>query len=207
MMDQRSRRQHWEDAYRGRDASELSWFEPVPKRALALIQRMGLSPDDAIIDIGGGLSSLSDALAAEGHTDVTVLDISAEAIQRGAERRGSPSGVKTIVADITTWRPERRYRVWHDRAVLHFLVDPADRDAYRRALLTALSRGGDVAIATFAPSGPDRCSGLPVQRYGRDTLHAFLGEVFELRDSAEFDHVTPAGRVQRFHMGWFRRRR
>jgi trans-aconitate methyltransferase len=131
-----------------------------------------------------------------------VLDISEAAIRRQVERGGR---ARVIVADITRWTPRRRYQVWHDRAVLHFLTEDADWAGYRRALLAGLEPGGQVIIATFAPSGPDRCSGLPVRRYGREELESFLGDESEVVESFEFDHVTPAERVQRFHVGRLKR--
>lgn len=197
------RQGHWEGIYGTKAETDVSWFEAEPELSLDLVRRTGASPKDAIIDIGGGLSRLADALVAAGHEDVTVLDISEAAIRKRAERGGP---VKGIVADITAWTPERRYRVWHDRAVLHFLTDEGDRDAYRRALLAGLEPGGEAIIATFATTGPDRCSGLPVRRYGPGDLDAFLGDAFDIVESFEFDHSTPSGGVQRFHVGRLRLR-
>lgn len=194
---------HWDGVYDAKDEAEVSWFEPAPRLSLDLIGRTNAPLDTAIIDIGGGLSRLADALVETGHSDVTVLDISEQAVRKRGERGGT---VRGIVADITTWRPERRYRVWHDRAVLHFLIDESDRDAYRHALLAALESDGQAIIATFAPTGPERCSGLPVRRYGREDLAAFLGEAFEVVESFEFDHVTPQQNIQRFHVGRLQRR-
>lgn len=189
---------HWNSVYGTKAETDVSWFEAEPELSLDLIRRADVSSDDAIIDIGSGLSQMADALCEVGHTDVTVLDISEEAIRKRAERGGA---VKGIVADITAWTPQRRYRVWHDRAVLHFLTGDDDRAGYKRALLAGLEPGGQAIIATFAPSGPERCSGLPVRRYGREDLEAFLGDAFDILESFEFDHVTPAGSVQRFHVG------
>ena len=194
---------HWDGVYDAKDEAEVSWFEPAPRLSLDLIGRTNAPLDTAIIDIGGGLSRLADALVETGHSDVTVLDISEQAVRKRGERGGT---VRGIVADITTWRPERRYRVWHDRAVLHFLIDESDRDAYRHALLAALESDGQAIIATFAPTGPERCSGLPVRRYGREDLAAFLGEAYEVVVSFEFDHVTPQQNIQRFHVGRLQRR-
>lgn len=193
---------HWDGVYGSKDEAEVSWFEPAPQLSLDLIGRTSAPLDAAIIDIGGGLSHLADALAEAGNSDVTVLDISEQAIRKRGERRGP---VRGIVADITAWRPERRYRVWHDRAVLHFLIEEAHRAAYRQALLAALEPGGQAIIATFAPSGPERCSGLLVRRYGRDDLTAFLGDDFEVVESFEFDHLTPQQKVQRFHVARLQR--
>ncbi len=198
-----SRQCHWDGVYETRPEDKVSWFETTPEISLDLIRKSNAPLNAAIIDVGGGLSHLASRLIGDGYADVTVLDISEHAIKRLAER---DNGIQGIAADITTWVPERRYHVWHDRAVLHFLTEDADRAAYRQALLAGLEPGGQAIIATFAPSGPDRCSGLPVRRYGRDELEAFLGEAFEVPESFEFDHVTPAGRLQRFHVARLCRR-
>lgn len=199
-----SRQCHWDGVYETRPEDEVSWFEATPGASLDLVRRTNVSLDAAIIDVGGGLSHLAGTLVANGYSDVTVLDISDVAIRQLAARHQT---VKGLVADITDWTPGRRYQVWHDRAVLHFLTDEADRAGYRRALLAGLEPGGQAIIATFAPTGPDRCSGLPVRRYGREDLEAFLGDTFQMVESFEFDHVTPAGRVQRFHFGRLQRQR
>ncbi len=197
------RQGHWNTVYGTKADDDVSWFEAAPALSLDLIRKTDVPADAPVVDIGGGLSHLADALVEAGHTDVTVLDISREAIRKRAERGGAVQG---IVTDITAWTPERRYRVWHDRAVLHFLTDETDRAAYRRALLAGLEPGGQVIIATFAPSGPEQCSGLPVRRYGRGDLETWLGDGFDMVESFEFDHVTPAQRVQRFHVGRLTRR-
>ncbi|WEK51782.1 MAG: class I SAM-dependent methyltransferase [Candidatus Kaistia colombiensis] len=200
-----SKSEHWDAVYGSKTETEVSWFEVVPQRSLDWIAHSGVGKADPILDVGGGISRLPDHLVAAGFADVSVIDLSAEAIQRVLARLGPSAPVHGIVGDITTWRPDRRYRLWHDRAVLHFLVDDEDRQAYRRTLLAALEPGGQAIIATFAPTGPERCSGLPVRRYGKTDLEAFLGDEFAPLESDEFDHVTPAGRVQRFHVGRFRR--
>jgi hypothetical protein len=204
---------HWDAVYRTRGEAAVSWYERQPEISLRLIERTGVPKDAPVLDVGGGLSRLPESLLAAGHRDITVLDISGEAIRRLLARQadhapgeGRVEGpVKGIVADITRWRPRRSYAIWHDRAVLHFLTGEADRIAYRDTLLAALRPQGHAIIATFAPSGPERCSGLPVRRYDAQALGLLLGEGFALRDSFEFDHHTPAGNIQRFHVGWLQR--
>jgi SAM-dependent methyltransferase len=199
-----SREQHWDTVYAGKAEDEVSWFEPSPRISIDLIGRTGAGSSAAILDVGGGVSHLPEALVQAGFTDITVLDVSAEAIDRLLAR--GLSNVKGIVADITSWRSERIYDVWHDRAVLHFLVDEGDRDAYRSALMAALKPGGQAIIATFAPTGPERCSGLPVRRYGPADLQVLLGPGFVQQESFEFDHGTPAGGIQRFQATRFLRK-
>lgn len=198
-----SRQCHWDEVYGTRAETDVSWFEATPGLSLDLVGRTKIAPDAAIIDVGGGLSNLASALVDAGHSDVTVLDISETAITR-LDRRGGR--IEGVAADITAWAPQRRYRVWHDRAVLHFLTEEEDRAAYKRALLAGLEPEGQAIIATFAPSGPERCSGLPVRRYGREDLEAWLGDAFDMLESFEFDHLTPAGAVQRFHAARLQRR-
>ncbi len=193
-----ARQFHWDQVYKTKPENEVSWFEPSPNTSLQLIKRAEFPKSAPIIDIGGGLSRLADRLSAEGYIDVTVLDISSEAISRLLARQGENAPVKGIVADITAWKPDRRYDIWHDRAVLHFLTDDTDRAAYRSVLLEALAPGGQAIIATFAKSGPEKCSGLPVRRYDANELAEFLGNGFRIVENFEMDHRTPAGGTQRF---------
>jgi SAM-dependent methyltransferase len=202
-----SRQQHWDAVYGTKAEDEVSWFEASPRISLELIRRSGVHKTSPIIDIGGGVSRLPASLMAAGYSDVTVLDVSAEAIARLTERQVPNGAVKGIVADVTTWQPDRAYWLWHDRAVLQFLTDEADRESYRETLLRALAPGGQAIIATFAPSGPERCSGLPVRRYGAAEIEAFAGSGFTMQESFEFDHTTPAGLIQRFHVARLMRRR
>lgn len=150
---------------------------------------------------------LVDQLIANGWTDLSVLDISQEALDVARQRLGSHGTmVKWIVADIATWRPLRRYDIWHDRAVFHFLTEADDRNAYRSALEAAVAPGGHAIIATFALDGPERCSGLPVVRYAPGALANELGPNFALIDSWNERHQTPLGSAQPFSWVLFERR-
>lgn len=201
-----SRQQHWQEVYSTKDEVEVSWFQDRPQTSLDLIMQTGLSPDASLIDIGGGASRLVDALLDAGWRDIAVLDIAGAALARAQARLGSRgASVDWIVADITTWQPRRRYDLWHDRAVFHFLTTAADRGAYKAALRAAVAPGGHVVIGSFAPDGPERCSGLPVQRYSPESLQAELGGDFLLQQALQEDHQTPAGRVQHFQFSRFRR--
>ncbi len=200
---------HWDDIYRDRDAAELSWFEAAPERSLDLIMRHA-RPRDAVLDVGGGASRLPDALLDAGFCDVSVLDLSAEALAVSRARLGMRArDVNWQVADVTRWRPRRRYRVWHDRAVFHFLTDPAQRAAYVLNLQEALAPHGLAIIATFALNGPEQCSGLPVLRYSPETLTDELARHapgrFDLLEHCAYAHRTPMGREQRFQYSVFRR--
>lgn len=200
------RKQHWEEVYRQKAEDAVSWFQVHPDYSLELIGSAGVKPADPIIDVGGGASRLVDHLLEAGYTDLTVLDIAETALERAGVRLGPKAlQVKWLVADVTCWRPERRYRLWHDRAVFHFLTEPADRAAYRDCLRAALLPGGHAIIASFALDGPENCSGLPVRRYSPASLATELGAGFRLVSSRDETHLTPAGKLQHFQYSVFAR--
>lgn len=191
---------HWEKIYATRAAHELSWFQPHAERSLALIRAAGVSPSARIIDVGGGVSTLVDDLLDAGYRDITVLDLSANALAVARARLGSRAeGVRWLEADVLAADlPVHRYDVWHDRAVFHFLTANTDRRAYVRQVLRAVRPGGLVIVATFALDGPSQCSGLDVMRYDAEGLHAEFGEPFILLAHTSEAHQTPAGRIQQF---------
>jgi SAM-dependent methyltransferase len=200
------RKQHWEGVYSAKAEDEVSWFQAEPAQSLQFIRQCGAGRDAAIVDIGGGESRLVDRLLDAGYSDVSVLDLSARALEETRKRLGPrAAAVQWIAADITNWTPPRRYRLWHDRAVLHFLTGAEDRRAYARALLAAVEPGGCVVISTFALDGPERCSGLPVVRYSPETLAAELGAELRLVESAREEHRTPGGAIQRFQFSRLQR--
>jgi hypothetical protein len=188
---------HWDWAYAERGAG-VSWFEAVPQVSLDLIAALEIPLDAAVLDVGGGASRLADHLLALGYGDVSVLDVSAGALTEIRKRLAPGAPVQLIEHDLRTWHPTRRFGLWHDRAVLHFLVDPGDRRRYMEVLSQALQGGGGVVVGTFAPDGPDHCSGLPVVRYSVDELEALLGPGFEIVEARRHEHRTPAGAVQPF---------
>jgi SAM-dependent methyltransferase len=206
-MAEASRKAHWETVYTTKDESEVSWFQDDPAPSLALIEQAQPAPDSAIIDVGGGTSRLVDALLSRGFRNVTVLDISAAALDLAALRLGRRAGeAQWIVADVTEWQPFRRFDIWHDRAAFHFLVDDEDRKAYIACLKQALRPGGHAIIATFAADGPEKCSGLPVNRYEPAGLAKELGEEFALVGSRRHAHATPSNSSQSFQFSIFRKR-
>ncbi|WP_020162958.1 class I SAM-dependent methyltransferase [Methyloversatilis discipulorum] len=198
---------HWEAVYAQRTPDSVSWFQPHAEHSLELIARAGLTRDAAIIDVGGGASTLADDLLTRGYHDLTVLDLSAAALAAAQVRLGDDARrVSWVEADITAVDlPRQRYDLWHDRAVFHFLTDAAQRHAYVERVLQSVKPGGHVIVATFAEDGPDRCSGLPVMRYGADTLHAEFGAPFELLEHSRETHHTPGGAVQQFVYCYCRR--
>ena len=199
---------HWDHVYATKGEAEVSWYQDSPATSLAMIRAAGADRDTAIIDIGGGASRLVDALLQDGYRDVAVLDLSANALAAAKTRIGqAASTVDWIVADATTWRPTRTYDVWHDRAAFHFLTDPRDRAAYVQRLRSAVKPGGHIIIATFAPDGPEKCSGLPVQRHDSASLATELGPEFELIETRSETHRTPWDSTQAFQFSRFRRQK
>ncbi len=200
------RQEHWQDVYAGKREDEVSWFQEAPQPSLDLIRLFSKSTADAVIDVGGGASRLVDHLVGAGYSDIALLDLSAAALEVVRKRLGpAASAVDLIVADACEWRPARRYDIWHDRAAFHFLVQPSQQTAYMDALKAALKPDGRVIIGTFAPDGPEKCSGLAVARHDAESLGALLGDSFTLLGSRRHEHVTPWASVQKFQFSTFRR--
>jgi len=191
------RKAHWEDVHRSKAPEQRSWFAPTPASSLSLIDSAGIGPSARVIDVGGGTSRLVDELCARGFERVTLLDIAATAIAEARSRLGDMP-VTFVEGDITTVQLSGPFDLWHDRAVFHFLTEPADRAAYVRTLRGALASGGRVIIATFALDGPTTCSGLPVVRYDPLSLLGELGAGFALADTRREGHLTPSGKTQQF---------
>ncbi|MEZ6232625.1 MAG: class I SAM-dependent methyltransferase [Phycisphaerales bacterium] len=197
------RQQHWQHVYETKADDQLSWFQQQPTASLALIRAIQPAPASAI-DIGGGQSALAAALLREGVAHVAVLDISVAAIDRAKARLGhSADRVRWIVADVLdTQLPSvpdvGTFDLWHDRAVFHFLTNPDDRRRYAQAAARTVRAGGHAVIATFAPTGPEKCSGLPVQRYDADALAAEFAPAFTPVRAESETHTTPWGKAQDF---------
>lgn len=191
---------HWENIYETEAPTQVSWYQEHAQLSLRFIRNTGAQKTGHIIDIGGGASTLVDDLLLAGFQRLSVLDVSGTALQLARQRLGvRAKDVQWIEADITQVDlPEQAYDVWHDRAVFHFLTRPADRRCYIDLVRSAVRTGGHVIVATFAPDGPDRCSGLDVARYSPESLHGEFGEGFEMRDSACEIHHTPFGKEQKF---------
>jgi hypothetical protein len=204
MADSDTTSAHWDAVWQRRPADEVTWHQPNPAVSLQLITRV-TDPDAAVIDIGGGASLLVDELIGLGYSDLTVLDVAAPAISSAKKRLGARAeSVDWIVDDVTRWNCEREFDLWHDRAVLHFFTEEADRDHYLERLRRGVAAGGHVVLATFGLQGPEQCSGLPVRRYGPDTMIETLGSAFEPLDFVEELHETPTGATQQFQYGLFR---
>ena len=197
---------HWNKVYSTRGERDVSWFEALPQISLRLLEAAGLSAETCVLDVGGGDSRLVDALAARGLDCLAVLDVSGAALDRARARLGAKAGVPIwIESDVTGDWAIKPMDIWHDRAVFHFLTAPEDRGLYRQHLLGTLKPGGAAIIATFAPDGPETCSGLPVERYSPERLRQELGDAFELVESLPHLHVTPFGTTQSFQYSRLRR--
>jgi len=192
--------QHWDEIFGEKAPDQVSWYRPHLDRSLRFIEESGIPKDAAIIDVGGGASTLVDDLLARGYSNLTVLDISRKAIARAKDRLGPrAASVTWIEADITVVDlPEHRYDFWHDRAVFHFLLDASARRRYVAAARHAVKPGGHIVVATFGPSGPERCSGLEVMRYRPEEIHAEFGDTFKKVGSSSEVHTTPWGDEQEF---------
>ena len=200
------RKKHWGDVYQDKSSSDLSWYQKEPKLSLELIRSTNAASNDAIIDIGAGTSVLVDYLSKEFFTNLTVLDISENAIAIAKKRLGkSAKSINWIVSDITKFDVFQKFSLWHDRALFHFLTDPSDRGIYVKALINAIRPEGHLIIATFAIGGPEKCSGLKIVQYDSEKMIAELGDNFKLVEERKEVHITPANKEQKFNFFLFRR--
>lgn len=196
--DAASRMSFWEDVHDTKDVDGVSWWQSVPELSLNLVDAAGLALSDAVIDVGAGWSTLVDHLVGRGYGDLTAVDLSTTALQTVRDRIGADgANVVLTVADVLDLRLGRHFRLWHDRAVFHFLTEEDEREDYRASLERSLEPGGFIVVATFGPDGPETCSGLPIVRYTHDQLvHEFPG--FRLMKTSGEEHVTPWGGTQQF---------
>jgi 2-polyprenyl-3-methyl-5-hydroxy-6-metoxy-1,4-benzoquinol methylase len=193
-------KRHWENVYAAKAPEAVSWYRPYLETSLALIERAANARTAAIIDVGGGESTLVDDLLLRGYQNITVLDVSQTAIDVTKRRLSSAAEqVRWLVGDITEVELEQgSYDVWHDRAVFHFLIETEHRNAYVRQVARSVRPGGHVIVSTFGPEGPAKCSGLDVMRYDAGSLHEEFGARFRLVESSKELHRTPFGTTQQF---------
>lgn len=194
-----SRKEHWDHIYETKGPTELSWFQTVPARSMAMIRESGVPEKAPIIDVGAGVSTLVDVLLNSDYSDISVLEISNAAIAECRLRLGdAASTVKWMQADVLEWVPMGRYYLWHDRAVFHFMVDETTVKTYLNTMRAALVPGGYFVLGTFGPEGPDRCSGLQVHRYSIEQLTNLLEDDFQLVSYVLENHTTPTGNEQQY---------
>ena len=196
----------WNNVYKSKDIDAVSWYADRLDTSLELIEKNCLQKENSIIDIGSGRSSLVDDLCNRGYNNLTLLDISEEAISQTLNRLGKlPVSIKTIIGNISKiTTQENLYDLWHDRAVFHFLSEKSQRNKYIQNLKRSLKKNGIAIIATFGPDGPDKCSGLNTMKYDKTTLHAELGDDFQILGSKIDYHQTPFNTSQQFIYCWFK---
>ena len=183
---------HWQNAYTSKERNKLGWFQGEPTLSLSLVNKYVTNKEAAMIDIGGGASGLLGNLAATGCTNLTLLDLSEDALEKAKVAWGEAGkNIKTMAADVLTFEPQEKYHFWHDRACFHFLVEAEGRKAYIQTLLNSLEIGGYFLLSTFAIQGPNACSGLPVRRYDAALALAEFGENFDLIEEQFETHITP----------------
>jgi SAM-dependent methyltransferase len=194
--------QHWDAVCATRESQQVSWYQPTAETSLRLLDEL----PGSVVDVGAGASTLVDGLLDAGRTDVTIVDVSAEGLQRTRARLGSRADtVRFIVADLLDWDPGRQFDAWHDRALFHFLTDPEQRNRYVNLAIQTVRPGGGLVVGAFAEDGPDRCSGLPTARYSSAELAAAFAPHFALEHTERQVHTTPAQQPQSFT--WVRLRR
>lgn len=195
---------HWDTIYATKDANQVSWTQEKPKTSLDFIHSFGLTRTAKIIDIGGGDSKLVDYLLAEGFENITVLDISAQALEKSKKRLGNKAQkIKWVVSDIMEFQPDTTFDIWHDRATFHFLTTGDQVEKYLDIARKSVS--GFLTIATFSDYGPEKCSGLQIQQYNEEKLAAELQKGFDKIKCITENHITPFDTIQNFLFCSFRR--
>ncbi|MCK9372135.1 MAG: methyltransferase domain-containing protein [Sulfuricurvum sp.] len=193
------KQRHWENVYTTKDVSKVGWYQQEPSISLALLQKIGSTPKDVVIDVGCGASALADRLIERGYPDITLLDISSNALEIVKQRLGASADIPHYcVGDVCAFTSEKHFDVWHDRAVFHFLQKEEEQNAYMETLHNSLSPKGYAIIGTFAVDGPDSCSALPVRQYDEERMKKLIKERFELLDVIEERHITPSGSKQKY---------
>ena len=199
-------KEHWENIYQTKKSNEMSWHQEKPKTSLNLISEAKLDKDAKIIDIGAGDSRLVDNLLAIGFRNITVLDVSSNALNKAKKRlEDKANDVKWVVSDLREFETNDRYNLWHDRAVLHFLTEEEDISRYVERVRQLLKPNGYLIVSTFSENGPKKCSGLDIKQYSEDSARKLFSDFAHLK-SFEEEHMTPWGASQIFIWNIFRRR-
>lgn len=207
-MDKAKRKKHWENIFEAKQPTDVSWYQETPEPSLSFFKGFDLPKTAKIIDIGAGDSSFVDSLLKLGYRNITVLDISAKALERAGKRLGEDAErVKWIVSDVTEFQPETRYDFWHDRASFHFLTVEEDIEKYVSTVKDALEINGYLVIGTFSENGPKKCSGLDITQYSESSLAVRFGTDFQTLECRTIDHKTPSGAIQNFLFCTFAPRR
>ena len=205
-MENFDRKKHWENIYQTKELKDVSWFQPTPETSLDFFKQFKVPTTAKVIDIGGGDSFLVDNLLDLGYQDISVLDISAAAIDRAKQRLGDKAkNVKWIVADAATFKPTEKYDFWHDRAAFHFLTDEQEIANYLQIAQESINPTGILVIGTFSEQGPKKCSGIEIKQYSETTMTDQLKKYFEKIKCITVDHLTPFDTIQNFVFCSFRK--
>ena len=200
-------KEHWEKIYASKNFEETSWYQSRPEASLNIIESLGLSRDAEIIDVGGGNSYLVDNLLELGYTNLTVLDISENAISKAKIRlEERAKKVNWIVQDASKYRSDKKFQVWHDRAAFHFLTDDEKIYHYVDNLINSMEKGGYFILATFSEKGPLKCSGIEIKQYSQEDMRKLFEKDFEVVRTENLDHTTPSDATQNFTFGLFRKK-
>jgi len=200
-----SQKNHWETVYETKAPSEVSWTQNLPKTSLDFITSFNLPKNASIIDVGGGDSKLVDFLLDAGFTNISVLDISSKALERAKLCLGEKAElVDWIVSDISDFKPQKKFDLWHDRAAFHFLTSPEQKEKYLKTIENHVNQY--LVLGTFSENGPKKCSGLDIQQYSEESLSQFLENDFEKIKCFTEDHTTPFNTTQNFLFCSFKRR-
>lgn len=192
-------KKHWENVYQTKDHTKVGWYQPTCDSSLEILEKIGITKEASVIDIGAGASTFVDGLLERGFSDITLLDLSKAAFDIVKERLGKKGGIPHyLVENITTASLPHRYDLWHDRAAFHFLLDVNEQQAYIQTLCESLNPDGYAIIGTFAVDGPESCSALSVQQYNRERMEKALDNRMRIVDVLESVHVTPSGSEQKF---------
>lgn len=206
-MENQERKEHWENIYQTKELTDVSWYQPVPETSLAMIKKLQVSKDSRMIDVGGGDSFLAEFLLNLGYTNITVLDISANAIEKAKKRMGENARKITwIVSDITQFSPTEKYDLWHDRAAFHFLRSENDIESYMKVLNKSIAGKGQIIIGTFSKDGPLKCSGIEIKQYSEESMVKQFQPNFEKTECLQTLHLTPSDTTQNFTFCIFKRR-
>ena len=200
------RKKHWENIYETKPLTEVSWYQPLPETSIRLLGEIGILADSSLIDIGGGDSFLVDYLLKKGIADITVLDISAKAIERAKERLGTEAQKVTwIQSDISQFTPTTQYDIWHDRAAFHFLTEEKEIEHYVEIASESVKIGGHLVLGTFSDNGPKKCSGIEIKQYSQPEMTKKFARAFRCVKCFNEDHNTPFNTFQNFTFGVFKR--
>lgn len=192
-------KEHWEKVYTSKEDNEVSWYQEIPRTSIEVIKKTANGQSDSIIDIGGGNSNLASELMNLKFLDISVLDISEASLNRTKEKLGEKAkNINWYVSDVLGFEPTKKFDIWHDRAVFHFVTGQIDKTAYVQKIKNSLKENGTLILATFSKEGPTKCSGLEICQYDKDSLIPLFGKDFDLVDLFKEEHTTPFNTTQNF---------